>query len=105
MRRARVTKHEFVQSDECEGVHQGGAGRNGGGVKYRDLPSDPGPSVVLRCEACDVDYSATRGDYFLRLEHEALCHCGAPMVVRERVRSYRKPKNVRAAQPQKEKRT
>ena len=78
-------------------------------MKYRDLPSNPGPSVVLRCEACDVDYSARRADYgiyFIELDKEAMCsHCGAAMVVRERVRSYRKPKNVRAAQPQKEKAT
>ena len=67
-------------------------------MKYRDLPSSPGPSVVLRCEACDVDYSAHRGDYWDRLHLDAFCgHCEEPLVVRERVRSYRKLKARKSA--------
>lgn len=71
-------------------------------MKYSDLPANPSPSTVLRCEACDIDYSATRGAYWDRLHAEATCcnelanvpwktHlCGQPLKLMQRVRSYRR---------------
>lgn len=77
-------------------------------MKYSDLPANPSPNTVLRCEACDIDYSATRGDYWDRLHQEAKCcaaiplddgfvshfTCGERLQVMQRVRSYRKVKKA-----------
>lgn len=68
-------------------------------MKYSELPENPSPNTVLRCEACDIDYSATRRDYWDRLHETPRCGqrlthagpcCGQPLKLMQRVRSYRK---------------
>jgi DNA-directed RNA polymerase subunit RPC12/RpoP len=41
------------------------------------LPDSPPSFVVLHCSACDSDYSADRGDYFLQDPGQPMiCECG-----------------------------
>ena len=56
-------------------------------VRVRDLPEHtlperggPFAGCFLFCPACGRRYSATRGDYFLKLPHEVLyCYCESTM--------------------------
>lgn len=60
-------------------------------MTYGELPLEPACNVVLRCEACDIDYSANRGDYFLELDFEAICpHCLEELRLMRRQRVYRR---------------
>jgi hypothetical protein len=55
-------------------------------VKVSDLKDKYDGNVMLYCECCSSECSATRGDYFQRpLDHTFTC-CGEPMrLVRKRV--------------------
>lgn len=45
-------------------------------LRVRDLPSSPGPRVVLLCQECRRTWSACRGDYFMRPpDDELTCDC------------------------------
>lgn len=68
-------------------------------IKYGDLPARDrtsrtvpakgrragytveGRPVVLRCGRCLSEFSATRGDYFMRDPNAVITHCGRPMTL------------------------
>lgn len=61
-------------------------------MKYSELPETPKAGICLHCEMCDNDYSATRGDYWDRLDEVALCECGELLTLMRKVISYREVK-------------
>ncbi len=56
-----------------------------------DLIGKPGPSPLLYCTSCDVEYSASKGDYFMRdrAERPRCCDCNRLLKLVVKVRSYR----------------
>ena len=56
-----------------------------GDIRVRDLPEKPGPGVKLFCPDCLGEFSATRGDYFMRSPDDVMTCCGESLrLVRER---------------------
>lgn len=56
---------------------------------FGDLPEPAAPSTCLHCPVCGETYSATRGDYWDRLEQDARCaRCIEPLRLVRRVVRY-----------------
>lgn len=47
-------------------------------IRVRDLPVTPAYGVVLHCDICHADYSATKGDYFINSPDLVFRCCGRP---------------------------
>lgn len=51
-------------------------------ITTSQLPDSPPLFVVLHCAACDNDYSANKGDYFLADPSEPMdCECGFELFI------------------------
>jgi hypothetical protein len=48
-------------------------------VRVRDLPATAPYGTLLWCQTCGGEYSATQGDYFLRVPDSILTCCEQPL--------------------------
>lgn len=67
-------------------------------MRYQDLPQNPAPGVVLRCDACGVDYSATRNDYWSAKGpgHIRCGNCARPLQLYRHIKRYVRVSPARA---------
>lgn len=69
-------------------------------MKYGDLPNKPKLGIALFCPLCHTNYSATRGDYWQRLDEQigtcSTCGHGKPLILARTVRKLVKVKPAEA---------